>query len=65
MLTHLKTAGTLSILVYFLSQNPTVLRRLRDEILTDIGPVHSPTVGQMKGMKYLRAVLNGEREFAG
>lgn len=50
----------LTITIYFLSQYPDVLRRLREEILAKVGPTNRPTYDDIKDMKYLRAVLNGE-----
>ena len=50
----------MTVTVYFLSQYPSVLRRLREEILTKVGPTNRPTYDDIRDMKYLRAVLNGE-----
>ncbi|GJE84229.1 cytochrome P450 [Phanerochaete sordida] len=52
------TAGTLTFVIYFLSQHPDVLRRLRQEILDTVGPENRPSYDDIKKMKYLRAVLN-------
>nr|BAL14711.1 cytochrome P450 [Phlebia brevispora] len=52
------TAATLTIVVYFLSQYPDVLRRLREEILIQVGPSRRPTYDDIREMKFLRAVLN-------
>ncbi|EKM59241.1 uncharacterized protein PHACADRAFT_249548 [Phanerochaete carnosa HHB-10118-sp] len=52
------TAGTLTVAVYFLSQYPDVLRRLRAEILEKVGPSRRPTYGDIREMKYLRAFIN-------
>ncbi|KAF8126892.1 cytochrome P450 [Boletus edulis] len=52
------TAGTLTFVVYFLSTHPHVLARLRDEIMTKIGPTDRPTYEAIRDMKYLRAVIN-------
>lgn len=49
----------LTIGVYFLTQHPDVLRRLRQEILDVVGPTKQPTYDDIRGMKYLRAVING------
>ena len=54
------TAATLTFVVYFLSQYPYVMERLRQEILEVVGPSRSPTFEDIRDMKYLRAVLNGE-----
>ncbi|EKM59239.1 uncharacterized protein PHACADRAFT_249541 [Phanerochaete carnosa HHB-10118-sp] len=51
-------AGTLTFVVYFLSQHPEMLHRLRQEILDVAGPTGRPTYDDVKKMKYLRAVLN-------
>ena len=42
-----------------LAEHPDILRRLREEILTSIGPDRKPTYADLREMKYLRAVLNG------
>ena len=42
-----------------LSQHPDVLRRLREEILSVVGHSKSPTLEELREMKYLRAVING------
>ncbi|KAF8547417.1 cytochrome P450 [Imleria badia] len=52
------TAGTLTFVVYLLSTNPNVLARLREEIMTKIGPRNRPTYEAIRDMKYLRAVIN-------
>ncbi|KAK0226219.1 cytochrome P450 [Armillaria fumosa] len=52
------TGWTLSVLVYFLCTNPLVCTRLREEIINSVGPVRRPTFEDIKGMKYLRAVIN-------
>jgi cytochrome P450 len=52
------TASLLSFTTYMLSQHPDILRRLREEILTTIGPSRRPTYDDLRDMKYLRAVLN-------
>lgn len=49
----------LTIAVYFLSQYPEVLRRLREEILEEVGPSRRPDYDDIREMKYLRAVING------
>ena len=55
-----KTAGTLTFVVYLLSTHPRVLARLREEIMTKIGPKKRPTYEAIRDMKYLRAVINGK-----
>jgi len=39
--------------------HPSVLARLREEILRHVGPTRRPTYDDVREMKYLRAVLNG------
>ena len=43
-----------------LADNPHVLRRLREEILSVLGSEQAPTFEHVREMKYLRAVINGE-----
>ncbi|KAF8654872.1 hypothetical protein AX16_003333 [Volvariella volvacea WC 439] len=52
------TASALTFIVYMLAEHPSVLRRLREEILTQIGPTRRPTPEDFRDMKYLRAVIN-------
>ncbi|KAL9710687.1 hypothetical protein Ac2012v2_006225 [Leucoagaricus gongylophorus] len=52
------TAATLTFVVYILSQYPHVMDRLRQEVLTHVGPTSRPTFDDIRDMKYLRAVLN-------
>ncbi|KAH7904253.1 cytochrome P450 [Hygrophoropsis aurantiaca] len=52
------TAGTLTFIVYMLSQHPKVLLRLREEILNKIGSSKRPSYDEMRDMKYMRAVIN-------
>jgi len=52
------TAGTLTFVIWMLSQHPNVLQKLRDEILNVVGPSRSPTSEDFRGMKYLKAVIN-------
>lgn len=54
-----KTAATLTFLVYMLSQHPEVMRRLREEVLSTVGPSRRPTLDDMREMKYMKAVING------
>lgn len=53
------TAATLTFVVYLLSTNPDVLARLREEVLSKVGPSAKPTFDNIREMKYLRAVING------
>lgn len=43
-----------------LADNPHVLHRLREEILSVLGTDRTPTFEHVREMKYLRAVINGE-----
>ncbi|KIM86055.1 hypothetical protein PILCRDRAFT_816602 [Piloderma croceum F 1598] len=52
------TAATLTFAMYLLAITPSVLDRLREEILTYVGPSRKPTYDDIRQMKYLRAVLN-------
>lgn len=49
----------LTVAVYFLSQYPKVMQRLRQEVLSTVGPTRRPTYDDVREMKYLRAVING------
>ncbi|KAF8665619.1 hypothetical protein AX16_000075 [Volvariella volvacea WC 439] len=52
------TANTLTFATYALAENPHVLAKLREEILTKIGPTRRPTFEDMRELKYLRAFIN-------
>ncbi|CAE6540278.1 unnamed protein product [Rhizoctonia solani] len=52
------TASLLTFTTYLLTQHPKVLHRLREEIREHIRPDAAPTYEHIKGMKYLRAILN-------
>ncbi|PPQ73503.1 hypothetical protein CVT24_007649 [Panaeolus cyanescens] len=52
------TASTLTFVVYMLAEYPEVLKRLREEIMAQIGPQRRPTYDDLRDMKYLRAVIN-------
>ncbi|OCH88532.1 cytochrome P450 monooxygenase [Obba rivulosa] len=52
------TAGTLSFLVYLLSQHPDILKRLRAEVMLQVGPTRSPEYSDFRDMKFLRACIN-------
>jgi cytochrome P450 len=52
------TAGTLTFVVWMLSEHPNVLQKLREEILTVVGSSRSPTSEDLRAMKYLKAVIN-------
>ena len=59
MLLHPQTAATLTFAVYMLSQHPDVHVRLREEIIAKVGVSGRPTHDDLRGMKYLRAFING------
>ncbi|KAH8905143.1 cytochrome P450 [Coniochaeta sp. PMI_546] len=52
------TASTLSWTIYELSKQPACVARLRQEILSVVGPDRTPTYADLKGMKYLQNVMN-------
>ncbi|KDQ56219.1 hypothetical protein JAAARDRAFT_70562 [Jaapia argillacea MUCL 33604] len=52
------TAGTLTFAAYMLSEHPHVFKRLREEVLSNVGPSRRPTYDDVRDMKYLRAVIN-------
>lgn len=52
------TAATLSWTLYELGRHPACVRRLRDEILAQVGPDRTPTYADLKSMKYLQSVMN-------
>ena len=56
----LETAVTMAFVVYMLSQHPEVMRRLREEVLSKVGPSRRPTHEDIRDMKYMRAVINGD-----
>jgi len=61
--TGYQTAGTLSWAVYMLAEHPEIARRLREEIVTQVGLERQPTYPDLRSMKYLRAFVNGESIF--
>jgi len=52
------TAGLLTFATYSLAMHPDVLARLREEVVSTVGTTRAPTFDDVRGMKYLRAVLN-------
>ncbi|KAJ7480763.1 cytochrome P450 monooxygenase pc-1 [Mycena latifolia] len=52
------TMHVMTMVIYFLSMYPEVCTRLREEVLAYVGPTRRPTYDDIKGMKYLRAVIN-------
>ncbi|KAG8719587.1 hypothetical protein FRC09_010926 [Ceratobasidium sp. 395] len=53
-----QTGGTLTFAVYFLAMDPAVLAKLREEIISHVGPNAYPTAEHFKEMKYLRSVID-------
>jgi len=51
-------ASTLTFAIAMLADNPHVLRKLREEILSVLGHEQTPTFEHVREMKYLRAVIN-------
>ncbi|KAF8991946.1 cytochrome P450 monooxygenase CYP63 [Cyathus striatus] len=52
------TASLLMFVLYFFAVHPHVCDKLRQEIMDVVGPNEPPTYQQLKGMKYLCAVIN-------
>ncbi|KAG6837575.1 hypothetical protein H0H93_006989 [Arthromyces matolae] len=52
------TACVLTFITYIMATNPHVAERLRAEVLLHCGPDTAPTYDQIRGMKYMRAVIN-------
>lgn len=52
------TAATLSWTIYELSRHPECVRKLRDEIINQVGLDRKPTYHDLKNMKYLQNVMN-------
>lgn len=52
------TASTLSWTIYELSRHPEAVAKLREEILSVVGPTRAPTYEDLKSMKYLQNVMN-------
>lgn len=55
-----QTSAALTFVLYLLVMHPPVMAHLRREILNAVGPSANPTVDDLKNMKYLRAVINGQ-----
>lgn len=55
-----QTAALTTFTVAMLADNPHVFTRLRNEVLNTLGPHGKVTAENLRAMKYLRAVLNGE-----
>jgi len=52
------SASLLSFTTYCLTLHPEVLSKLREEILSVVGPDRAPTYDDIRRMRYLRVVLN-------
>ncbi|TFK64703.1 cytochrome P450 monooxygenase pc-3 [Pluteus cervinus] len=52
------TANTLTFAVYMLAEHPDIMQKLREEIISKVGPSKRPTYDDIKDMKYLRAFIN-------
>ncbi|PIL35071.1 cytochrome P450 [Ganoderma sinense ZZ0214-1] len=52
------TACTLTFSVYMLAEHPSVLARLRQEVLDVVGPTRRPSYEDIREMKYMRAFIN-------
>ncbi|PPQ74268.1 hypothetical protein CVT24_001191 [Panaeolus cyanescens] len=52
------TASLLTFCVYVLTRHPEIETKLREEILTKVGPRQRPTYEMMREMRYVRAFLN-------
>lgn len=53
-----QTTCLLTSVVYALTENPSILSRLRGEILDTCGTSGVPTIKELRSLKYLRAVLD-------
>lgn len=45
--------------VYMLAEHPEIADRLRKEVMDTVGGSKMPTYDDLRGMKYMRAFLNG------
>ncbi|KAH0580395.1 hypothetical protein H2248_001897 [Termitomyces sp. 'cryptogamus'] len=52
------TACVLTFITYIMATTPHVAERLRAEVLAYCGPDAPPTYDQIRGMKYMRAIIN-------
>ncbi|KAH6916347.1 cytochrome P450 [Coprinopsis sp. MPI-PUGE-AT-0042] len=55
---HLLVLSCPHFRAYFLAMRPEVMKKLREEILSQVGPSKAPTYDDVRTMKYLRAVIN-------
>jgi cytochrome P450 len=58
-LSYQQTASLLTFSLYVLTERPDILRRMREEVLSAVGPTSRPSYDDFKDMKFLRAFLNG------
>jgi cytochrome P450 len=52
------TASLLSSVIYELAKNPDMLKKLRQEVLGTCGKEGAVSADAVRGMRYLRAILN-------
>lgn len=52
------TACLLTYVTYFMAMHPEICQKLRAEVLEHCGPRNPPSYEQIRGMKYMRAVIN-------
>jgi len=52
------TSALLTYTVYMFTQHPEILARAREEVIETLGPDGTPTLEDIRKLKYLRAVLN-------
>ncbi|KAH6690428.1 cytochrome P450 52A11 [Plectosphaerella plurivora] len=52
------TACTLSWTIYELARHPEVVKKLREEIIAQVGLEREPTYDDLKSMKYLQNIMN-------
>ncbi|KAF8996816.1 cytochrome P450 monooxygenase pc-3 [Cyathus striatus] len=52
------TASLLTFSVYMMAEHPHLTQRLREEILSKVGPTNHPTYENIRELKYVRAFLN-------
>ncbi|KAH8703530.1 cytochrome P450 [Talaromyces proteolyticus] len=52
------TAATLSWLIYEIAHYPEIVKKLREEILSTVGPSRAPTYDDLKNMTYLKHTVN-------
>jgi cytochrome P450 len=57
------TAATLSWLFYEMAYHPAAYAKLREEVLSTIGPHGKPTYETLKNMKYLQRCINEGTHF--